>query len=122
MLTMIVPMLSKNKPSPSTPKMHRRISARIGQYIDTRFGDKREKTASPPPIKKDGAVVEQTSAGPAPETKAVEEVKTDVAPVVSSCASASKPESRKLTRTDRSSLLPFPLHLWRTLPLPSRLR
>ena len=117
MLTMILPMLLKNKPSPSTPKMHRRISARIGQYIDTRFGDKREKT-----VKKDGAVVQETSAGPAPETKAVEEVKTDVAPVVSSCASASKPESRKLTRTDRSSLLPFPLHLWRTLPLPSRLR
>lgn len=61
--------------------MHRRISARIGQYIDTRFGDKKDRTASPPPVKKDGAVVEETAG----EGKVVEEVKTDVAPVVSSC-------------------------------------
>ena len=62
--------------------MHRRISARIGQYIDTRFGDKRKDTASPPPVKKDTAVVEESAAG---EGKVVDEVKTDSAPVVSSC-------------------------------------
>jgi hypothetical protein len=63
--------------------MHRRISARIGQYIDTRFGDKREKTASPPPIKKDVPVVEETATGSADKAKVIDEVKTDSAPVVS---------------------------------------
>ena len=69
------------KSSPSTPKMHRRISARIGQYIDTRFGDKKEKPIS---AKKDTPVVDEVDATPGTEAKVDETpvVKIDEAPVV----------------------------------------
>lgn len=98
-----LPRVLDQTAKPATPKMHRRISARIGQFIDTKFGDKKTpgEGKKEKAVKKDDEATSSSSSEEEgegkvakvkkskkskgkKEVKEVEEAKKDEVPVVRS--------------------------------------